>query len=176
MVTGNCDEPEGKRLTLVSRPDTRAPLPPATTFTVMGIPAPKGSKRAYPYRRSDGTVGVSLVEASRKLVPWREAVRTEVLIAKTRGAPMYSGPVHVELMFFLPRPKRPRSTFPITRPDLDKLARAVLDELTGVLISDDSIVVELWLAKRYARHTPGVKVHLCQWASSRDAETSTRTR
>jgi len=53
----------------------------------------------------------------------------------------------------MPRPKSlPKtSTPPATkRPDADKLARGVLDELTGRVIVDDSQVTNLWITKRIA--------------------------
>jgi Holliday junction resolvase RusA-like endonuclease len=39
--------------------------------------------------------------------------------------------------------------WPASRPDVDKLARAVLDALTGVLYRDDGQVVTLDVTKRY---------------------------
>ena len=42
------------------------------------------------------------------------------------------------------------------RPDLDKLQRAVLDALTGVLFSDDGQVVQLAAVKQYGQ--PGVHI------------------
>ena len=71
----------------------------------------------------------------------------------------------VELVFFIPRPKsvspqkRPR---PTAKPDIDKIARAVLDALTGTLYNDDAQVVALYVEKWYAAEsgTPGVEVQV----------------
>jgi Holliday junction resolvase RusA-like endonuclease len=48
--------------------------------------------------------------------------------------------------------------YPTTKPDLDKLARAVLDALTGVYYLDDAQVVSLDLQKAYTHGAPGVYI------------------
>ena len=63
----------------------------------------------------------------------------------------------------MPRPKSaPKRSTPaaIKRPDIDKLARAVLDALTGVWLEDDSHVVCLRATKRIALpgELPGVAI------------------
>lgn len=75
---------------------------------------------------------------------------------------MLIGPLRVEVDFFLPRPpsiKISKRALPIVPPDLDKLARALLDGLgqgldgksgNGRLWADDSLVVELIAQKFYA--------------------------
>jgi crossover junction endodeoxyribonuclease RusA len=109
-----------------------------------------------------------MVESSRHVKAWRETVRAAAHAAHD-GAPL-AGPVNVHLVFRAARPKAhwrvagrlaitaPRR--PTTRPDVDKLARAVLDALTGVVFTDDSQVVELVAIKRYAtaEHGPGVHI------------------
>jgi Holliday junction resolvase RusA-like endonuclease len=40
-------------------------------------------------------------------------------------------PLTVYLHFWLPRPKKPKNKLPITRPDLDNLAKSVFDALNG---------------------------------------------
>ena len=122
---------------------------------VNGIPAPQGSKRHVG--------GGRMVEQSRAVGPWREAVRAETQRARN-GRPPLGGPVEVVIQFFLPRPKSaPRARlWPDRRPDLDKLARAVLDGLTdGGAWEDDGQVVVLRLAKRFAGiagRLPGARI------------------
>jgi Holliday junction resolvase RusA-like endonuclease len=57
----------------------------------------------------------------------------------------------VRLTFRMPRPKylKMKKALAVKRPDIDKLARAVLDGLTGTIIEDDSQIVSLIAAKRY---------------------------
>ena len=60
--------------------------------------------------------------------------------------------VKVRVVFALPRPKSlaKKVSAHIKRPDIDKLARAALDALSGVIWRDDSQVVELVASKSYA--------------------------
>jgi crossover junction endodeoxyribonuclease RusA len=113
-------------------------------IVVRGIPAPQGSKRHVGNGR--------MVESSKAVGPWREAVRAETQQAMNHTVPS-EGPVAVFINFYLPRPKSlPRkTTHHIKQPDLDKLARAVLDGLTaGGAWLDDAQVVRLQAQKNYA--------------------------
>ena len=138
------------------------------TITVNGRPAPQGSKRHVGNGR--------MVEMSKAVGPWREAVRAETqhAIARTRwiGSPI---PTLIDVVFYLPRPAAHYGTgrnggvikgsapdFPAGRPDVDKLARAVLDGLVmGGALADDAQVVELQARKRWADgHPPGAVINL----------------
>ena len=119
-------------------------------FTVRGLPAPQGSKRHVG--------GGRMVEMSRKVGPWRDAVRTET--QRAVEAPM-TGPVTVLLEFWLPRPASApkRVILPAKRPDLDKLVRSTLDGLTaGGAWKDDAQVVRLTAVKRFG--IPGCTIAL----------------
>lgn len=117
----------------------------ATRFTVPGRPAAQGSKRHVGRGR--------LIEQSKKVAPWREVVATHARAAMA-GQVLIAGAVSVRLEFVMPRPKAtPKSYTPyaIKRTgDIDKMARAVLDSLTGTVVWDDSQVVELHATKRIA--------------------------
>jgi len=117
------------------------------TFTVPGIPAPKGSRT--PGRRKDGSIFTR--PASRSEHGWVEAVAA---VARAYGhRARLAPPYRIDLRFALPRPKRPSYDYP-TRGDVDKLARAVLDGLTqGGVITDDRHVTDLVATKRFA--SPG---------------------
>lgn len=123
---------------------TAAQLDTEITFTVPGKPAPQGSKRHVGH-------GVML-ESSKDLGPWRQRVAIMAHNAM-RGRPLLSGAVTVELRFVLPRPvSTPTRSTPaaVKRPDLDKLTRAIFDAITGIVVADDSQVVDLRAAKRLA--------------------------
>ena len=115
---------------------------------VTGTPAPQGSKR---YLGTRGGRGILVESAGERVKSWRADVReafTGVLDAPMAGA------VRVEVRFHLLRPASvsvARRPLPTVKPDLDKLARAVLDALksAGVYL-DDSQVVTLVAAKTYA--------------------------
>jgi crossover junction endodeoxyribonuclease RusA len=124
------------------------------TFHVPGKPAPQGSKRF---------VGRGImIESSREVGPWRERVALAAHNAMC-GRNLLAGPITVGLAFTMPRPKSApkRSTPPaVKRPDIDKLARACLDAITGIIVGDDSQIVDLHATKRLAElgETPGVQV------------------
>lgn len=126
-------------------------------FFVPGHPAPQGSKRAFV--RGKRAV---LVEVSKRVKPWREAVQDAAI---THGCQPLDGSVWVMLTFLMPRPKAMPKSAPLTmcaRPDADKLARAVLDGITGVCFEDDSQVTRLLVVKRRAgtAEEPGVMIHV----------------
>jgi crossover junction endodeoxyribonuclease RusA len=138
---------------------------------VNGKPAPQGSKRIGRYG--------GMFEMSKGLTPWREAVRSETQQATTAAAwPGCTGPVRIDVVFYLPRPKGHYGTgrnggivkpsapvYPCNRRtgDIDKLVRAVLDGLKeGGAMADDSLAVELTgICKRWADgHPPGAVINL----------------
>ena len=135
--------------------------PQALEFFVAGVPVAQGSKRH---------VGKGImVESSKNLQPWREAVIDAAHTAANGHS--FFGAVSVDITFLFPRPKQHFGTgrnadklkgaaplYKRSAPDVDKLARAVLDGLThsGVL-RDDSLVVSLYAEKRYDPR-PGAKV------------------
>ena len=90
-----------------------------------------------------------MIESSKKLPAWMRAVTQEA--AKNRPSEPIDAPVSVFMDFYLPRPKRPRYDVPAVKPDVDKLARSVLDalEAAGVL-TNDSRVTKLRATKHYA--------------------------
>lgn len=131
------------------------------SFFAEGVAAPEGSHRYVGYRGGRPVVA----HDNPRLAGWRAIVaRAANDAARSAGwAPQYDGPVTVQAHFYLPRPKRPR--FPdhaATKPDLDKLARAVGDALAapGGILLEDSRIVTWVLTKRWAHadQKPGVHV------------------
>ena len=125
------------------------------TFRVFGIPAPKGSKRHVGNGR--------LIESSKKLPAWMRAVTQEA--TKNRPSEPIDAPVSVYMHFYLPKPKRPRYDAPAVKPDVDKLARSVLDSLEASdILTNDSRVTLLRAIKHYADNDtpPGADITI-QW-------------
>ncbi len=117
---------------------------------VYGQPAPQGSKRHVG--------GGRMIESSKAVKPWREAVKYAALQARERaGMPdPLDGPILARAVFTMPKPAsapKTRRTWPDRRPDLSKLLRSTEDALTDAgLISDDARLVEF---SRLAKVFPG---------------------
>ena len=107
------------------------------------------SKAGHGYHRE----GVRLSE-------WRNIIAQAAL--KEIGRPLlWTGPVWVSLCFVYKRPRGQYGVGKATRPDIDKLARAALDALTGFLWVDDAQVTKLEVMKMYQISTseaPHLKV------------------
>jgi Holliday junction resolvase RusA-like endonuclease len=134
-------------------PPQASPIPfRGVAFIVRGTPAPQGSKHAY-------VVGnrARVVEDSKMSAPWRDSVAAAAADAMNGASPI-DAPVTVTITFFFARPQSVKRPLPSVRPDIDKLARAVLDGLTaGGVYTDDSRVVDLHAKKRY-RDVPGAEI------------------
>lgn len=137
----------------------------AIEFAVAGVPIPQGSKQAFVVKGR----AVVTERGRARLGPWRGQVAA---MASAFVEEPLAGPVYVELDFTFTRPKSHYRTgalahelkplapeYVATRPDVDKLARAVLDALTGVAFRDDGQVAELRVSKRYSV-AAGVRVRL----------------
>jgi crossover junction endodeoxyribonuclease RusA len=127
------------------------PRPKILSMVVYGIPISQGSKRAF---WKQGMKRAVITEDSSKVKPWRQEIAATVLeqMRHLGLTPSLAGiAVTVQCMFYFPRPKSLKKaiTHKTTKPDVDKLARAVLDALTGTAIADDGQVVELRVAKLF---------------------------
>lgn len=118
-------------------------------ITVPGLPVPQGSKNSYCDRTARHRVNT--VDINRKeLHAWRDLV---AMLARPFFPAPYAGPVALEMRFWLKAPQTmPKDRVAMTtKPDLDKLIRAILDALTTAgAYCDDAQVVEILSRKRYA--------------------------
>jgi Holliday junction resolvase RusA-like endonuclease len=95
--------------------------------------------------------------AGKPLQEWRSSLAdSAALAASSQGWVVTDGPVMVSVRFRMRMPRRPKFSVPVSRPDIDKLCRAVLDAIgdSGAVWKDDSQVVTLIAAKEYGE--PGV--------------------
>lgn len=123
-------------------------------FEVLGQPVPQGSKSAI--RVGARTV---VVEQNRaRLRPWRAQVSEAAERAMNGSAPLL-GPLQLDLQLFLRRPKThyradgdlkaSAPEYVTTRPDADKVVRAVADAMSAIVYRDDSQLAELYVVKLY---------------------------
>lgn len=155
------------------------------TFTVAGEPQTKGSAKAFVvwahvleavdrFRKSGKriTPRAFITNDNPQAKDWQETVMDAAIAARRSGpllaGELMAGAVVVDLVFYMPRPLKIRSSVVAhtTRPDVDKLARCVLDGLTGVVYADDGQVVATRLAKQYAPidGKPGVTITISEAA------------
>lgn len=125
---------------------------------VFGNPAPQGSKTAVV--RGGKAI---MFESSKKLPEWRDTVMFTTKMAMLDVDGPLEGPVKAVMYFFLEPPLKLNRERPTTKPDLDKLVRAVNDALVdGGALQDDSQIVTLHVYKHYADtdEAPGVFINL----------------
>lgn len=133
----------------------------SVSFHVYGTPAPKGSTTRMP----NGAMLPAGTPASRKRFgEWRGDIRTAALEAMN-GEPPTDRPIRLMCEFQLSVPtssirKYQLGWLPhVKRPDVDKLMRALLDALTGIVWVDDSQVCYAMVNKVYAWNgSPGAEV------------------
>lgn len=143
------------------------------TFAVAGVPQPKGSTKAFVPKSwaqaaaAAGTTPRAVVTSDNpRLKEWQTAIADGAQPFTSGG--LFVGPVSVAIVFRLKRPASlPRRVLHhLTVPDVDKLARACLDALEGVLFDNDRAVVELRARKVYAplAAPPGCDITVAQAA------------
>jgi Holliday junction resolvase RusA-like endonuclease len=110
-------------------------------FFVPGDPIPQGSKRNFGKGR--------MIDANPRLKQWRATIG---LHASLNAKETITGPCHVELTFRMHRGASVTRKYPSVKPDVDKLARSVLDGLhiNSKVFADDSLVIGLTALKFYA--------------------------
>jgi crossover junction endodeoxyribonuclease RusA len=124
--------------------------------TVFGTAVPQGSKRHVGNGR--------MIESAKQLRPWRKQV-SQTVTASLGDWELTKDPIHVTITFRLQRPasvSNPRRVnfrlWPTVKPDIDKLTRAILDSMTGIVYVDDSQVVKLRAEKQYVEALPSTTI------------------
>ncbi len=143
------------------------------SFKVDGMPQTKGSARAFMPKGARFPV---VTNDNPKCKNWQGMIATAAAQAMV-GYEIMSGPVSLGLTFFLPRPKghfgsgknahalKPSAPkHHTTKPDFDKLVRAVKDGLKGIVYRDDSQVCHFSpSAKLYNdRQSIGVEIFISE--------------
>lgn len=116
-------------------------------FEVFGKPQPQGSAKAFIPRGWNRAI---ITSDNKTLKPWRQDVSAMAQQAM-QGQELTLGAVRVAVSFWFARPKSTKKTVihKITKPDVDKCLRSVLDSLSGIVFKDDSQVVECSVSKSF---------------------------
>lgn len=138
----------------------------ALKFALAGEPVPQGSVTAF----VQGGVARVVHKNAKALHEYRTRLADE---AANAGAEMLVGPVYVEAQFVFTRPKAHYGTgrndgvlkasaplYHSHRPDSDKLARSLLDALTGVCFRDDGQVASMSIEKSYVADGEGPRAEV----------------
>ena len=127
------------------------------TFTISGTAIPK----ARPRTTKRGNRAIMYTPAKTK------EFENYVKLVAAQHAPkeLLTGPLDVELEFNLQRPKSlPKKIQHHTKkPDIDNLAKSVLDALEGIIYVNDAQVIALRVYKEYG--TPNCTVRIEEWNS-----------
>lgn len=140
--------------------------PPETiSFFVQGEPVAQPRGRAVNIKG----VGIRVIGATTKhpIHLWKQALMS-VCETAMQGFRLYEDPIDVALVFLMARPKSmPKRTanqrVPHTKkPDIDNVAKGVLDAFNARLWGDDSQIYSLKISKRYVMgdEKPGVFVRV----------------
>ena len=130
---------------------------------IPGVPVPKERPRARV--RYTATGSVPQIYTPKKTADWEATVEQHVRRAH-RLAPPLTGRLIASATFWLPRPKKPIDTYPITaRADLDNLVKALLDGAQRAeAFANDGLITDMTAAKRYADDEHPVGALLQLWA------------
>ena len=128
---------------------------------VRGVPKPQGSKKSFltgpkavvETAKKNGVRAQVVDDNPKALRFWRYSV--SAALGRHWTGPPIDGPVTIGLCFTFLKPKSvPKSReFPTVKPDIDKLTRAVLDAMTGIVFADDSRGVTVGAEKVYGPET-----------------------
>lgn len=148
---------------------------PIATFTVIGIPAPQGSKTAVSIGGRARLIEGSSKTGREKHKSWREGVRvaaTDWLRENPR--PPIDEPVMMMAEFAFPLtasdPYRTRHT---VKPDLSKILRSTEDAIVDAgLLRDDSLIFSVTVTKHYTvgDQSPGVVVSIMGYGDREAAD------
>lgn len=132
-------------------------------FEIMGEPVAQGRPRA-----GKSFAGKTVLIDPAKSRDFKQYVR--IVAAQHAPNKLITGPIHLNMDFYRATPKKyqtkPKQALiesgqilPISKPDLDNLAKGVKDGLNKVIWQDDSQVVSMNVRKFYSM-TPKVVVHI----------------
>ena len=126
------------------RHKTNVFIPQQYTYTILGDPIALARARYTSNRIYDSQKQIKLVIGIQ-------------LANQHENKPLFSGPIHLDVVFHLPLPKKHPTNLPGSyhyyRPDISNLLKFIEDVATGIIYSDDCIISEVFTRKIYG-HSP----------------------
>lgn len=126
------------------------------TFTIPGNPVAKGRPR-FAMR---GIKAVTYTPDKTRI--WERAAKI-IIKAGMKGKPPLEGPVHVDICFGMPKPKKLKRQYPTVTSDIDNFVKNGFDAMNGIVFVDDAQVVMLVARKVYS-DDPGVVINVSRMA------------
>ena len=122
----------------------------SVNLRIHGIPAPKGS---VTHMRNGAYLPAGTAASRMKFSLWKENIASAARLQMQERQP-WPGAIRMMAEFQLPPPHIPQKYWGwkphVKRPDVDKLTRALLDPLKGIVWVDDSQVCFCTVNKVYA--------------------------
>ena len=132
-------------------------MPQMLTFYVNGEPVAQPRHRIA----TRGKFSTAYIPKGHAIHGWKYAVEEAAREQAERigWVPVKGEPLAVVMRFYFRQPKSNKTRHHVQRPDLDNLAKAVLDALHGIAFLDDACVVGLRLQKEWASQS-GLEVEV----------------
>ena len=130
------------------------------SFIIYGNPVAQGRPRAFIPKGQVGKWKHPIVTDPPNAREWKRFVKDQAVDYKPEA--LHEGSVQLALEFFLLRPKSlPKKVANhIKRPDIENLAKAILDALKGIFYRDDSQVNNLFVTKNYCKNQDHPRVEV----------------
>lgn len=72
-----------------------------------------------------------------------------ILARRAFNGPPLTGPLELEIIFYITPPQRPKDHLPIVKPDIDNFSKAIIDALNKIVWIDDAQICNFSTKKRY---------------------------
>jgi len=140
---------------------------PKIEFVAYGEAKPAGSKTAFAFKRKNGTLGATVVDACRLTKSWQHVVASAAMevveqMSQEDRYKFWDAPLEMTCHFYFPRPKNHYGTgknssklkdsapaFHTKAPDATKLVRAIEDSMQDVVYKNDASIVRPHPHKHY---------------------------
>ena len=139
-------------------------------FTVYAVPVAQPRQRHRIVNMKSGRSFVSNYTPTQDPVNAYKYALQQKASEYMRGAPLFEGPLRLNLFLYLPRPKKydhkkwpDGAIWHTGRKDFDNLAKSCMDALTKVVWRDDGQVCEAKVSKQYHERDGKPRVEIEIW-------------